>query len=150
MEAIISWAEKSWGRLTDPELIFGLAVRFFGVFIVLIIVMIGIWISGKIFTRIQENAKDRVAGSQGGQGQPAAQAISPAAGSAESAVTEETAAVIALSLSRYLGEQPQSFVFTAGQSTSSSGQDSAWKLVGRQEAFSRNIPWSGVGSQKGR
>lgn len=158
MEEILRWVENSWDRLTDPALMFGLAVRFFGVFIVLIIVMIGIWLSGKIFIRMQENAKNRNAGSQGAQGQPAAQAISPggapppspAAGSSETAVPEETAAVIALSLARYLGEQPQGFVFTAGQSSSSSGQDSTWKLLGRQEAFSRNVPWSGVGSRKGR
>ena len=44
-------------RLANPDLIFGLVVRFFGVFIVLIIVMIGIWIVGRIFIRSRKSAE---------------------------------------------------------------------------------------------
>ena len=39
-------------RLSNPEVLFGLAVRFFGVFIVLIIVMIVLYLSGWVFQRL--------------------------------------------------------------------------------------------------
>lgn len=41
-------------RLTDPEVLFGLSVRFFGVFIVLGIVMIAIYLIGRVFVEIEK------------------------------------------------------------------------------------------------
>jgi Na+-transporting methylmalonyl-CoA/oxaloacetate decarboxylase gamma subunit len=47
--------EKTYlDRLMEPELIFGLAVRFFGVFAVLIILMAFMYLSGWLFTRYKE------------------------------------------------------------------------------------------------
>jgi len=41
-------------RLSNPEVLFGLAVRFFGVFIVLIIVMVVLYFAGLVFQRLEK------------------------------------------------------------------------------------------------
>ena len=44
-------------RLSNPEVLFGLAVRFFGVFAVLIIVMIVLQLTGWFFQRLERKAE---------------------------------------------------------------------------------------------
>jgi len=90
-------------RLANPDLIFGLVVRFFGVFIVLIIVMIGIWIVGRIFIRSRKSAeKAEAAKAQAlkAQQETAAGVEGTEREGAGAEVTEEVAAVIAVHLEK--------------------------------------------------
>jgi len=93
--------EQYMERLANPDLIFGLAVRFFGVFVVLIIVMIGIWIVGQIFLRAKESAEKEKA-DQGqalsAKRETTAAVESTGTGEAGAEATEEVAAVIAVHL----------------------------------------------------
>jgi len=178
--------EHSWDRITSPELMFGLAVRFFGVFIVLIIVMIGIWVSGLIFKKLEEAQKSRTSTppGQGGAGiQPVTEG-SPLPTPPEASgppVSQEVAAVIALNVqeahrqgkllvtapsvppevavaismavSRYRKEEYTPYPLSERPEPTPSWRAvaSSWRLLGRQEAFSRNIPWTGIGgARKGR
>jgi cytoskeletal protein RodZ len=64
-------------RISNPEVLFGLSVRFFGVFIVLGIVMIAIYLVGRVFVEIERG--------QGRAASPDAPEAAPDAGPAEAA-----------------------------------------------------------------
>lgn len=183
--------ETTWlERLTNPDLIFGLAVRFFGVFLVLIIVMIGIWLVGLLFVWMEQSSKKKISGSLP-EGLPVtekglAKPRKTAEQGTQSDVPEEVAAVVALhlqeseegaalvaeggpvqgevaaaislSLARYLEEQGSGLP-AAGRlppihehSPHRQDQESPWKLLGRQETFSRRnpLPSAKAGNWRGR
>ena len=102
MESIVKYLETCWERMQNPELLFGLMVRFFGVFIVLIIVMIGIWIVGRIIAWVEKPAGRRSEAPPAERpspgGTPQAASESSGAGQQADPVPDEIAAVIALSL----------------------------------------------------
>jgi len=168
-------------RLMNPELLFGLAVRFFGVFVVLIVLMLILYLSGWILQRFAA-----AAGPAGAAPPPRKQAAPgpaprPSKGSAAApaepsapAVSDETAAVIALCIQASLEDgslaagvgpshdevaaavalalsdpclepvlSPQRYGTPEPLAASGGGvRESPWKLLGRQEAFSRNDPWA--------
>jgi len=173
--------EQYMARLANPDLIFGLVVRFFGVFIVLIIVMIGIWIVGQIFIRNEKSeakektvqavskkqrqaAPDVERTTQPGAGPEATEEVAAVIAvhlqesaeaarlrEAASSVSEEVAAVIALSLTAYSAQQMFLHPGLMEKVASASDQESPWKIMGRQEAFStRTLPFTGRGAAKGR
>jgi hypothetical protein len=164
-------------RLLDPQLLFGLAVRFFGVFIVLGILMAFLFLTGWIFSRMGERKKKEVSGGPSTRGSdegepvrvPVPNTSSPDAGEP---VPEEVAAVVALSLHEAAGLRAASGFPVSGETAAAvalalsdprnehpfSGphhrttdlppfgrdyRESPWKLLGRQEAVSRNNPWTG-------
>jgi len=97
-------------RLSNPEVLFGLAVRFFGVFIVLIIVMTVLYLTAWVFQRLEK--KEEVALS------PADPASSPLKSAPQetpteavstspgSTVPDEVAIAIALPGQRFLTRSP--------------------------------------------
>jgi len=178
------WIE-SYQRLQDPQLLFGLAVRFFGVFIVLIIVMIGIWLLGHLFRRIESSARSR--GSSTAKTSASDQSGTPPSGRAlteparEDSIPDEVVAAIALQIekarddgtlaasvtpvpqevaaaislalqaSEGMCEVPTQGSGLAGRITTWQEAEGSWKLMGRQEAISRNDPWAGRwGSLRGK
>ena len=138
--------EQIWERLTSPELVFGLVVRFFGVFAVLIIVMIGIWLSGCFFVRLEEAARRRKEASLKPQPSPSSPEEDVPDGDDEEAVTEEVAAVIALALSRQ-GHMNKQHV---AEQHRSANMESSWKLMGRQKGVSRSRSLTNVRSRRRR
>jgi hypothetical protein len=167
-------------RLLEPELLFGLTVRFFGVFAVLIILMAVLYISGWLFTKYRDKEKETNSG--GHSGTPAATEKYPpppppaadtalmktpgsvASGEEATAIAlciresledgslvvseppSEAAVAIALALSDRSGDHiiPLQSYGTPDPLPSGSGRrESPWKLLGRQEAISRNDPWTG-------
>jgi len=167
-------------RMLEAKLLFGLAVRFFGVFAVLILLMVILYATGWFFSRYMTGEKKTPQG-QGEGASPAASTTekpvqatdaSPAAmeapvsgevaaaialGIRESAgslaasgfpVAGEVAAAVAMALSAHPGAHlfPLQHYGTMDSASRPSGgdhQESPWKLLGRQEAISRNNPWTG-------
>jgi hypothetical protein len=150
--------EQIWNqvmeRLSNPEVLFGLAVRFFGVFIVLIIVMIVLYLSGWLFQRLEEKAKASPAEPPRSPPKPTPQetptgAVGTSPGStvpdevaaavALAMVPDEVAVAVALALNEAAEEQglaPRPFA-QAGAPASWEEPGSAWKLMGRQQALCR-------------
>jgi hypothetical protein len=176
-------------RLMEPELLFGLAVRFFGVFTVLIILMLVLYLSGWIFTRYKEKKEQQGSGGPSGtsgttektpirgaaSGAPSMETTAPqASGEAAAAIAlcvqesladgslvaskvpaeDEVAAAIALALSDSSTDQvfpQQRYGSPAPFLPQGNGhRESPWKLLGRQEAISRNNPWTGRRAPTGR
>ncbi len=150
-ETLMTYMTHSMDRLTHPGLVFGLAVRFFGVFLVLIIVMIGIWLSGKVIQALEARAKGSDKGGKGPRAVPAPAGAGPvpAPGADTSAMPDEVAAAIGLALSEYQqARSPQiNLPATAGGCPLAQG-GSSWRAAGRQEAFSRQLPGPGFGKTK--
>ena len=107
--------ETTWlERLTHPDLIFGLVVRFFGVFIVLIIVMIGIWLVGRLFVWKEQSEKKKDAGGGPSVGETLAKidsmdSLETTTESHDTPVPEEVAAVVALHLQESAGNKPREY-----------------------------------------
>jgi hypothetical protein len=153
MEEILSQVME---RLSNPEVLFGLAVRFFGVFIVLIIVMIILYLTGRLFQGFDKTTEE--APSPAGTGKPPpkptpqethTEAVSASPGSAVpdevaiavalALVPDEVAVAVALALAEAAEETglaPRPFAQT-GTPTAWEEPGSAWKLVGRQHALFR-------------
>jgi len=164
-------------RLLDEQLYFGLMVRFFGVFVVLGILMAFLYLSGWIFSRMGDRDKKEASGGPStkgsGTGKPVpvpapdiscldsrepvpeevaavvARSLHQAAGVRAASgflVSGETAAAVALALSDPRNEHPFSGPHHRTTDLPPIGRDyreSPWKLLGRQEAVSRNNPWTG-------
>ena len=153
MEQILSQVLE---RLSNPEVLFGLAVRFFGVFIVLIIVMIVLHLTGWVFQRLESKGEEvpRPAGPPSAPPKPtptetptevlSASPESPvpdevAAALALALVPDEVAVAVALALTEAAEEKglsPRPFAPTSAPATWEE-PGSAWKLVGRQHALFR-------------
>lgn len=143
-------------RLSNPEVLFGLAVRFFGVFIVLIIVMMVLYLTGWLFQRLERKAEEVPSPADPVSPPPKptpqetpTQAVSASPGSAVpdevavavalSLVPDEVAVAVALALTEAVEEKglaPRLFAQT-GARTAWEEPGSAWKLVGRQHALFR-------------
>ncbi len=138
--------DSIWERLTDPELLFGLMVRFFGVFAVLIIIMIGIWLSGLLFIRLKE--KPETDGDLSGEDPPRPSGK-------ELVVPDEVAAAISLSLEEYReetggGRPSGSDARTPAVTRLRRAQENPWKITGRQESVSRALSWRVVSARNRR
>ena len=151
--------EQIWNqimeRLSNPEVLFGLAVRFFGVFIVLIIVMIVLYLSGWLFQRLEEKAKATPSPADppparpkstpqetptGAAGTPPGSTVPDevAAAVALAMVPDEVAVAVTLALNEAAEEQglaPRPFAQAGAPSWEE--PRSAWKLMGRQQALCR-------------
>ena len=148
--------EQIWNqvveRLSNPEVLFGLAVRFFGVFIVLIIVMIVLYLSGWVFQRLEKKAQEALspAGPASSPPKPTPQqtpteAASTSPGStvpdevaiavALAMVPDEVAVAVALALTETVEERGSVPLLSTGGPTPAAWEQpgSAWKLVGRQQ-----------------
>ena len=157
--------EQIWNqvmeRLSNPEVLFGLAVRFFGVFIVLIIVMMVLYLTGWVFQRLEK--KEEVALS------PADPASSPLKSTPQETPTEpirtspgstvpdevaiaialamvpdEVAVAVALALTEAVEERGSVPLLSTRGSTPTAWEQpgSAWKLVGRQQGLFRKTSLS--------
>jgi hypothetical protein len=157
--------EQIWSqvveRLSNPEVLFGLAVRFFGVFIVLIIVMIVLHLSGWVFQRLEKKgeeapsaAKPTPSPTESTTKVTPAEVIRASPGStvpdevaiavALAMVPDEVAVAVALALTEAAEERgsvplPSTFGFSP---TAWEQPGSAWKLVGRQQALYRKTSLS--------
>jgi len=131
-----------WEKLTSPELVFGLGVRFFGVFAVLIVVMIGIWLSGCFFVRLEGASRK---GRQSPDDDVEDAEETETAGT-EEGVTDEVAAVIALALSRQGRVNDQRVV----QHHRPMNTENSWKLQGRQRAVSRSRSMATIRARRRR
>lgn len=143
-------------RLSNPEVLFGLAVRFFGVFIVLIIVMIVLHLTGKVFQGLDTKEEDapspatprgsppkpaptgtpaEVGGTTPGSTVPDEIAIAVAL----ALVPDEVAIAVALALTEATEQKSLSPRPLAKAGTPAAWEEpgSAWKLVGRQQALFR-------------
>lgn len=130
-----------WERLSDPELLFGLMVRFFGVFAVLIIVMIGIWLSGRIFVRLKKEPETD--GELPREDQPRPSGEKPT-------IPDEVAAAISLSLEEYTGRSSGGDSRAPAGTCVPMGRENPWKITGRQESVSRALAWRVVSAQNRR
>jgi hypothetical protein len=157
--------EQIWNqvmeRLSNPEVLFGLAVRFFGVFIVLIIVMIVLYLSGWVFQRLEEKEKEAAS--------PAPPAPSPpkpapqegpaqtgqtftgstvpdevAVAIAMAMVPDEVAVAVALALTETVEDRSAVPLLAALGPTPAAWEQpgSAWKMVGRQQGLFRKTSLS--------
>jgi len=164
-------------RLLETKLLGGLALRFFGVFVVLGILMVVLYITGWFFHRFLSGDRETPEKEALPSGAPpvegSAMARDALAGTAEASsvtgdvaaaivlglreaarsvassgfpVAGEVAAAVALALSAGSGEGALP-VLRAGDAPHAAGphsgwgaRESAWKLIGRQEAVSRNNP----------
>jgi len=150
--------EQIWNqiveRLSNPEVLFGLAVRFFGVFIVLIIVMIVLYLSGWVFQRLEKKGQEpsSPAGPASSPPKPAppetpTEAVGTSPGSAVpdevaiaialAMVPDEVAVAVALALTEAVEERGSVPLSSTRGSTPSACEQpgSAWKLVGRQQGL---------------
>jgi hypothetical protein len=150
--------EQIWNqvmeRLSNPEVLFGLAVRFFGVFIVLIIVMIVLYLSGWVFQWLEKKAQEAPppAGPASSPPKPTPQkapteAVSTSPGStvpdevaiaiALAMVPDEVAVAVALALTETVEERGSLPLSSTRGSTPAAWEQtgSAWKLVGRQQGL---------------
>jgi hypothetical protein len=164
--------EQIWNqvmeRLSNPEVLFGLAVRFFGVFIVLIIVMIVLYLTGWIFQRIEEKEQEAAsADDKGGPPHPtptgtSAEAVGTSPGSdvpgeiaaavALSMVPDEVAVAVALALNETAEERGLALRLSAQAGVPAAWEEpgTAWKLVGRQQSLSQKTSLSRDITPKGK
>jgi len=157
--------EQIWNqvmeRLSNPEVLFGLAVRFFGVFIVLIIVMIVLYLSGWLFQRLEEKEKAPPSPPKPTPQKTPTGAVGTSPGStvpdevaaavALAMVPDEVAVSVALALNEAAEEQglaPRPFA-QAGAPASWEEPGGAWKLMGRQQALCRKTSLTRDITQKG-
>ena len=150
--------EQIWNqvmeRLSNPEVLFGLGVRFFGVFIVLIIVMIVLYLTGWVFQRMERKEEEASSPADPAPSptkptpvETPSEAVNTSPGStvpdevavaiALAMVPDEVAVAVALALNeateeRGLALRPPA---QAGARTAWDEPGSAWKLVGRQQAL---------------
>jgi len=148
-------------RLSNPEVLFGLAVRFFGVFIVLIIVMIVLHLSGWLFQRIEKKAQEAPSPAAPNPSPPKStpqetptEAVSTSPGStvpdevaiaiALAMVPDEVAVAVALALAEAVEERDSVPPLSTRASTPAAWEQpgSAWKLVGRQQGLFRKTSLS--------
>jgi len=141
-------------RLSNPEVLFGLAVRFFGVFIVLIIVMIVLYLSGWVFQRLEEKEQEASSPPAPAPSPPEstpqetpAEAVRTSPGStvpdevaiaiALAMVPDEVAVAVTLALTEAVEERGSVPLLSTPGSTPSAWEQpgSAWKLVGRQQGL---------------
>jgi hypothetical protein len=157
--------EQIWNqaveRLSNPEVLFGLAVRFFGVFIVLIIVMIVLHLSGWMFQRIEKKAQEAPPPADPAPSPPKStpqetptEAVSASPGStvpdevaiaiALAMVPDEVAVAVALALTETVEERDSLPLLSTRGSTPTAWEQpgSAWKLVGRQQGLFRKTSLS--------
>jgi hypothetical protein len=150
--------EQIWNqiveRISNPEVLFGLAVRFFGVFIVLIIVMIVLYLSGWLFQRLEKKAQEPSSPTVPASSPPKptpqeapTEAVSTSPGStvpdevaiaiALAMVPDEVAVAVALALSEAVEERGSVPLLPARGSTPAGWEQpgNAWKLVGRQQGL---------------
>lgn len=150
--------EQIWNqvveRLSNPEVLFGLAVRFFGVFIVLIIVMIVLYLSGWVFQRLEQKAQEAPPPADPAPSPPKStpqktptEAVSTSPGStvpdevaigiALAMVPDEVAVAVALAFTEAVEERgSMPFLSTRGSTPAAWEQPGiAWKLVGRQQGL---------------
>jgi hypothetical protein len=150
--------EQIWNqvmeRLSNPEVLFGLGVRFFGVFIVLIIVMMVLYLTGWVFQRMERKAEEAASPADPAPSPPEptpvetpTQGVSTSPGStvpdevaiaiALAMVPDEVAVAVALALNEAAEEHglaPRPLAH-AGTRTAWDEPGNAWKLVGRQQAL---------------
>jgi hypothetical protein len=152
--------EQIWNqvmeRLSNPEVLFGLAVRFFGVFIVLIIVMIVLHLSGWLFQRLEKKTEEPSSPAAPASSPPKStpqatptEAVSTSPGStvpdevaiaiALAMVPDEVAVAVALALTEAVEERGSVPLLSTPGSTPAAWEipGSAWKLVGRQQGLFR-------------
>jgi len=153
MEEILSHVVE---RLSNPEVLFGLAVRFFGVFMVLIIVMIVLHSTGWLFRRFDRKAEESASPAGPASAPPKSSAKQPpmepvrtspgstvpdevAIAIALSLVPDEVAVAVAMALAEAVEERvPLPFPSTRGAIPTAWQQPaSPWKLMGRQQALFR-------------
>ncbi len=157
--------EQIWNqvveRLSNPEVLFGLAVRFFGVFIVLIIVMIVLYLTGWVFHRLDK--KRQAARSAADAGGPLPESVSEkgpvqtgaaspgstvpdevAVAVALALIPDEAAVAVALALTEAADEQGSGLHHTAGARVPTVWEEpgNTWKIVGRQQALFRKTALS--------
>ncbi len=148
-------------RLSDPEVLFGLAVRFFGVFIALIIVMIVLHLSAWVFQRLEKKAQQAPSPADPTPSPPGStpqetptEAVSTSPGStvpdevaiaiALAMVPDEVAVAVALALTEAVEERGSVPLLSTRGSTHAAWEQpgSAWKLVGRQQGLFRKTSLS--------
>lgn len=148
-------------RLSDPEVLFGLAVRFFGVFIVLIIVMIVLHLSGWVFQRLEKKGQEAPSPADPTPSPPGStpretptEAVSASPGTtvpdevaiaiALAMVPDEVAVAVALALTEAVEQRGSVPLLSARGSTPTAWEQpgSAWKLVGRQQGLFRKTSLS--------
>jgi hypothetical protein len=152
--------EQIWNqvmeRLSNPEVLFGLAVRFFGVFIVLIIVMIVLYLSGWLFQRLEKKTEEPSSPAAPASSPPKStpqatptEAVSTSPGStvpdevaiaiALAMVPDEVAVAVALALTEAVEERGSVPLLSTPGSTPAAWEQpgSGWKLVGRQQGLFR-------------
>ncbi len=128
--------EQVLERLTNPELLFGLGVRFFGVFAVLIVVMVALQLTGYFYTRMQQReAASRAGGKPADGAAPAGKGESPPGEPA--GIPGEVVAAIALALGERLGRGGVP-VRAVPVGAAQGGGQSPWKLLGRHHALLRH------------
>lgn len=143
MEEILSHALE---RLSHPEVLFGLAVRFFGVFIVLTIVMVVLQLVGMLFHRLEAGTEETP--SPAAKAKPAGAGVTPtgstvpdevAVAVALALVPDEVAVAVALALAETSDEQGIAPRLSAQPVYPPDRQEpgSAWRLLGRQQALYR-------------
>lgn len=150
--------EQIWNqvmeRLSNPEVLFGLAVRFFGVFIVLIVVMIVLYLSGWVFQRLEKKAQEAPPSAGPAPTPPKStpqetptEAVSTSPGStvpdevaiaiALAMVPDEVAVAVVLALTEAVEERGSVPLLSIRGSAPTAWEQpgSAWKLVGRQQGL---------------
>ncbi len=143
MESILSQALE---RLSHPEVLFGLAVRFFGVFIVLTIVMVVLQLVGMLFHRLEAGTEETP--SPAAKPKPTGAGVTPtgstvpdevAVAVALALVPDEVAVAVALALAEAADEQGVTPRLAARAVYPPDRQEpgSAWRLLGRQQAIYR-------------
>ncbi len=157
-------------RLSDPEVLFGLAVRFFGVFIVLIIVMGLLFLTGRIFQRLEGKEQEATRPPAGPAPSPPApsekerppEAVPDFSGPgvadevaiaiALAMVPDEVAVAVAMALGEEFEERASGPHPSSGRTAPSGWQQpgSAWKMVGRQQALFRKTSLSRDITPKGK
>jgi hypothetical protein len=153
MEQILSHIVE---RLSNPEVLFGLGVRFFGVFIVLIIVMIVLQLTGRLFQRLDGKAEELPSRADLVSARPGSfpretpvEAVPTSPGPAVpdevaiaialSMVPDEVAVAVAMALTETVEERASMPLLSAPGAIPTAWEPpvSPWKLMGRQQALFR-------------
>jgi Na+-transporting methylmalonyl-CoA/oxaloacetate decarboxylase gamma subunit len=135
-------------RLSNPEVLFGLSVRFFGVFIVLTIVMLAIYLVGRVFVKLEESQNQTSSPAAPERPSPLEPVIPPrestvpdevAVAIALSLVPDEVGVAVALALAEAVKEGIPAPLLCAPPAGPAPREEpgSAWRLLGRQQALFR-------------
>lgn len=109
-----------------------LFIRFFGIFLVLSVLMVGMMLSGVIFKRLERGEKRRLeirsAADQENQGEPEENRTAASSGGPMAEADDEEAAAIALALSLHFSQKAAGFEMDA---VSGTADGAGWAAAGR-------------------